>query len=159
LSDSISFLNANTGILSEGNTSVTLNPKKLYQLFGVNKVWRVCEINLAPIVVTDNPGGIVDPKYYDFTLKLTLEDTVGEPSADPKYSTIIPAGTLELSITNKFTSDITVYIPSMFFNIYYDPEGGTLSDDAVANTEVEDSAAYTLEIYRTVVPVSKGTTV
>lgn len=160
--DTISFLNATTGTLVENQKSVVIHPKKLYQFFGVDKVWRVCEINLAPIAVSNVSGGIVDPSNYTCDLELTFDDTVEwvAGAVDQQHGIIVPRVTLELSITNNFISDITVYIPSITLNVYYSTDGQSqINTEAQETEEIQQNTAYTLSIHRTGISVNKHSSV
>ena len=114
-SDTVPVLVANNSgdsINTVGNTQFNAVGQKLYQLFGIAKVWYVIEQDLVPSYV------IVDPDDIMYGRDYTIEDAQFE--IDFGYFSsgqVIPSVDFNATIHNKLDSNILVIFPAMQFTI------------------------------------------
>lgn len=144
--DTITYFDSKTQTKVTGNTDVDVSPNRLYQFFGIDHEWRVCEVTLAPlsVIATTQDGGIVDPSYYSVdTCSLIIRDEI-EIKGQAQTGTLNPKGALNIQVTNLFTSDITVHIADLPLKISW--QGGD-----------NQNVSYTMDIETNGLVIPAGT--
>ena len=131
--DKIKYLNASNNQFVTTTNSVSLKPKKLYQLFGIDHnlnenttthelIWHLVEQNLASIAVTSG-GKYVDPSFYDVDFYVELSDELRITDQTTQSGILLPSGKVHLSVTNRFSSDINVYVSPITLTLQYSQDG------------------------------------
>ena len=155
--DKIQYLDVSSGNVVTSSTSVSLKPKKLYQLFGIdhdlnstvathNLIWHLVEQNLASIEVTATTvdGGIVPSDCYSVSYYIIIQDIVNNQNTGDTTGTLKPQGTIYLSVENNYTADITVHIATIPFEVSFgDPGKYTMEVSCNGIVVTKDNKNYT----------------
>lgn len=155
--DKIQYLDVSSGNVVTSSTSVSLKPKKLYQLFGIdhnlnstatthNLVWHLVEQNLASIEVTATTvdGGIVPSDCYSVSYYIIIQDIVNNQNTGDTTGTLKPQGTIYLSVENNYIADITVHIATVPFEVSFgDPGKYTMEISCNGIVVTKDNKNYT----------------
>lgn len=155
--DKIQYLDVSSGNIVTSSASVSLKPKKLYQLFGIdhdlnstatthNLIWHLVEQNLASIEVTATTvdGGIVPSDCYSVSYYIIIQDIVNNQNTGDTTGTLKPQGTIYLSVENNYIADITVHIATVPFEVSFgDPGKYTMEISCNGIVVTKDNKNYT----------------
>lgn len=155
--DKIQYLDVSSGNIVTSSASVSLKPKKLYQLFGIdhdlnstatthNLIWHLVEQNLASVEVTATTvdGGIVPSDCYSVSYYIIIQDIVNNQNTGDTTGTLKPQGTIYLSVENNYIADITVHIATIPFEVSFgDPGKYTMEVSCNGIVVTKDNKNYT----------------